>query len=597
MAHTRASDRMLSIPHLWEEVFIHLAPQTCCNPGANQISGREKPPSNSSYAAKEGQRALARSARVCKAFAEPALDVLWRELDDLLVLLRILPPFQPYTSRYFSILEEVTPAQWLRFQSYARRVRVLSGKAFKSAMYQVDKMVWTALERLCKDQPLLPNLQILSSPDLKNEYLTLLTLLAPSLHSLVLSFPESEIDHDAVYARTRPSTRGVFLQLLIPRCQRLTELSIDSGLKNLPAKFITSFTRLDKLVQLNLVYSGAVADYPTLQSISQMTALRDLTLEISLDRSVKSAKLPPLGGAFLDLEKLQLSGNIADLHRVFEACECPQLSELALSISGKTTVDTLQDGLDMVCSRVSTSVTELSLFVSAKISSPKKRTDETSLFDRSPITWQPAPLVDILRPFLAFHELDSVSVEFDHYAPRMNDEDARAFSHAWPALTLFHLRFDRSSLNVLPGNSNIITIGGLGEFAQGCPQLEVLNLPVLDIRPTPLLGTAPGQKALYSLSIHEFLGGREANLLDVAVALDLLFPSLGKRPDVTMDGSIVPDVINADSRCQPARVVMLLVGAMWARREHEQRNLAIADGDDFSWCEEISEDDADDASE
>lgn len=96
MAHTRASDRMLSIPHLWEEVFIHLAPQTCCNRGANQISA-----SNSSYAAKEGQRALARSARVCKAFAEPALDVLWRELDDLLVLLRILPPFQKYTSRCF----------------------------------------------------------------------------------------------------------------------------------------------------------------------------------------------------------------------------------------------------------------------------------------------------------------------------------------------------------------------------------------------------------------------------------------------------------------------------------------------------------------
>lgn len=92
---------MLSTPHLWEEVFIHLAPQSCCHRGASQTSGREKPPSNSSYAAKEGQRALARSARVCKAFAEPALDVLWRELDDFLVLLRILPPFQKYTSRCF----------------------------------------------------------------------------------------------------------------------------------------------------------------------------------------------------------------------------------------------------------------------------------------------------------------------------------------------------------------------------------------------------------------------------------------------------------------------------------------------------------------
>lgn len=275
-----------------------------------------------------------------------------------------------------SLLEEVTSAQWRRFQSYARRGRGLSEKACKDAVSQADQLVWTVLERLCKAQSLLPNLRFLSTSGLKTECLALLTLLTPSLHALSLSFPDLKVHDDATYARTRPSTRGVFLQLLTPHCQHLTELSIDSGLKDIPENFLASITRLEKLKGLSLLRSGAVADYATLQSISQMTALRDLTLEVSLDRTSKSVALLPLGGAFLGLHRLHLSGKIADLRRVLEACECPgpRLSSLALSISGRTMVDSLLDGLAAICGRLPPSLIALAMSISAKISGLETRT-------------------------------------------------------------------------------------------------------------------------------------------------------------------------------------------------------------------------------
>jgi hypothetical protein len=38
-----------------------------------------------------GRRSVSRLARTCRAMCEPALDVLWRELDSLLPLISLFP--------------------------------------------------------------------------------------------------------------------------------------------------------------------------------------------------------------------------------------------------------------------------------------------------------------------------------------------------------------------------------------------------------------------------------------------------------------------------------------------------------------------------
>ena len=50
---------------------------------------------------------LARASRVCKAFREPALDFLWRHIDCLYPLLRLLPLELEREKHYNSRLSKV----------------------------------------------------------------------------------------------------------------------------------------------------------------------------------------------------------------------------------------------------------------------------------------------------------------------------------------------------------------------------------------------------------------------------------------------------------------------------------------------------------
>lgn len=38
-----------------------------------------------------GRRSLSRLARTCRAFADPALDVLWRDLDSIIPIIGLFP--------------------------------------------------------------------------------------------------------------------------------------------------------------------------------------------------------------------------------------------------------------------------------------------------------------------------------------------------------------------------------------------------------------------------------------------------------------------------------------------------------------------------
>lgn len=99
MTHTRAIDRLLRVPHVVEEVFIQVVAERPPKSGASPMYLGSNIYEYNTQASKDRRRTLACSARACKAFVEPALDTLWRELGDLLVLLRIHPSLKPYTSQ------------------------------------------------------------------------------------------------------------------------------------------------------------------------------------------------------------------------------------------------------------------------------------------------------------------------------------------------------------------------------------------------------------------------------------------------------------------------------------------------------------------
>ena len=83
---TNAVQRAISSPAILVQIFSQLSP------GWNEFED----PDNADYEEERENRASLRSAlaacaRVCRKFSGPALDAQWRVLDDLIVLLKLLP--------------------------------------------------------------------------------------------------------------------------------------------------------------------------------------------------------------------------------------------------------------------------------------------------------------------------------------------------------------------------------------------------------------------------------------------------------------------------------------------------------------------------
>ncbi|KAF8833151.1 hypothetical protein BDN67DRAFT_1017888 [Paxillus ammoniavirescens] len=79
------------------------------------------------------------NAFVCKQWSQIALDVVWKEVDNLIQLFSLLKPIcrvlcQPERAEY--LFEAMPDANgWLRFKRYASRVRCLR---FRSIKYTLD---------------------------------------------------------------------------------------------------------------------------------------------------------------------------------------------------------------------------------------------------------------------------------------------------------------------------------------------------------------------------------------------------------------------------------------------------------------------------
>ncbi|KAH9829589.1 uncharacterized protein C8Q71DRAFT_843686 [Rhodofomes roseus] len=551
-----APSRVLEIPHLLEQILGQFAPQWTDEPELIVMRRRD------GRKARDERRTLTELACVSKGFMGPALDILWRNLDDLAALLRILPSFQ-LSGSWYTITEDITPKQWSRFQEYARRVRGLRWIHFiASTMMDI---VWVILERHSADQPLLPRLHTLVVHGVDvSKPAPLSLLLSPSIRTLRMSFADGPIRPGA---RTNPflrqSATGVLIQLVVAALPDLSSFSIDSGMpSDVPSRYLTSLTQLHRLERLELVYSNAVVDHQVLQHISHMTSLKALDLKISFNGLSNSDRLH-LGEAFTGLEELNVSGSAHDIQRLFEsdAVRCPNLTSLCLTGLETVSTEALKDAVAAACKKLSQSLNEVNMFVSGD-------TFSTTL-----------SLMDVLQPYLSFREMENMSIELDGCIPRMDDEAALACASAWPDLHSFSAHYGPASRRPAQFPKQP-TVAALIEFARRCPRLDFLTLSILDVRtlPPPRSVAPIGQESLSLLQTRMYIGGKTANLLDLAIILDLLFPRLGTRqPSIsTTQTDVTRNILNGDMHEAPVRMTQLLLAAMCARRELSSGSIPMA---------------------
>ncbi|KAF8434279.1 hypothetical protein L210DRAFT_3553512, partial [Boletus edulis BED1] len=131
---------------------------------------------------------LASLARTCRAFKEPALNLLWEELLNLSPLAQCLPEASHFINDedLYSFSRPLTQTEWDTLQSYTCRIRSISefrGLDCKSVITFLDPPA---------TRPLFPNLCTLSC-EYTDETMALLNLPLPSLISLEVMFPDSRL--------------------------------------------------------------------------------------------------------------------------------------------------------------------------------------------------------------------------------------------------------------------------------------------------------------------------------------------------------------------------------------------------------------------
>lgn len=121
MMHEPAFDRMLRIPHIIEEIFLQFLPDWSDDgPLVYGVDHAQR--------TKAQRQMLAQLARVCKNFSQPALDILWKNLDEFGCLLHVLPWYridewghQTQVSVSSSLSEHMRSSYTIALAEYHRR--------------------------------------------------------------------------------------------------------------------------------------------------------------------------------------------------------------------------------------------------------------------------------------------------------------------------------------------------------------------------------------------------------------------------------------------------------------------------------------------
>ncbi|KAF9042932.1 hypothetical protein BJ165DRAFT_1405345 [Panaeolus papilionaceus] len=304
------------------------------------------------------------AALVCRAFQNPAQDVLWHELICIRPLLSLLPTFKlEKRSNTWVIDGDISKSDLETLQRFGRRVRILTcsvGSDVKGAI-TLHPSVPTILANALTGQPLLPNLQDLHFSQRAGDSFCCTSLLHV-LHSTNLrvvqlrSGIDSEDDEVALSYQDFSSfisrlSRASFLRKLqvqgflpsdiaqeaVKSFQDLSALKITHYSGKFPWSFFSSFSGLQHLCSL-YIQELKFDDAPMRsQRKIEFIGLRSLTLACSFEtiaKLLRTIQLPALT-TFTFILQFHGQSNLphfpwSDLFQYMSSSFGPKFSELEI---------------------------------------------------------------------------------------------------------------------------------------------------------------------------------------------------------------------------------------------------------------------------
>ncbi|KAJ7675364.1 hypothetical protein B0H17DRAFT_945974 [Mycena rosella] len=270
-----------------------------------------------------GRRTLSRLARTCRAWLDPALSVLWRELDSLVPILGLFPPhlLKKVKKPGLGLTTPPLEKDWEKILRYGGRVLRIT---YDEISNNVSSSVFPIFEEHRPKTYLLPNLQHLTWRIISPENLDRAALfLTSDLQGLVLHLGG---------AGTKFPTLPAFLADLGGR-MKLQSFSIYSSI-SLPDTFPDLLAPQGKVERLAVVAPGALS--PT---VGRWAAHLPFLKSLQLDLSGRS--LFAVDGFFRELKSGDSTPNSVESHTdsgVFsgEEVDFTEIRKSLLRLTGDT---------------------------------------------------------------------------------------------------------------------------------------------------------------------------------------------------------------------------------------------------------------------
>ncbi|KAI6045334.1 hypothetical protein EDC04DRAFT_141551 [Pisolithus marmoratus] len=421
---------------------------------------------------------IARLARTCRAFKDPALDVLWRRQCALGPLLKCLPGhlWTRDASDTINLISKPTKNDWLSLRRYSFRIRVFEPNRGPGRLLGVSDNTLRAIFSPTVFHALFPSLHILNLEFLANNIaLSLLDhVLSPSLIQLRFRIPN----------HLQPDDLHELLESVTDRAPSLRVLRID-GYARVLSFVLPSAMRFGRMPYLRTICFPNTLCVPPVSLLQprQLQHLRVLSLTLTADPvpALRHSDQP----VFPVLQCMKITAHTLDqccaLLRLTASSQLGEISMLYSSQTSEAVMHTFFQEVEKVHSRSRDLHTLVLQHIFTLNSSNLKP------FVYSPQTFE---------PLLACHRLRVLDIR-DIGALTIDDAFVAKATLAWPVLEELRLR----SLPWI--DSPCTTIASLRELVRGCSRLARLSMAI-DARALPEENSAWGSSSpLEELNISD----------------------------------------------------------------------------------------------
>lgn len=421
-----------------------------------------------------GIKDMARVSQVCKTFRDPALDFLWRNLDSLLPLLRLLPLeiHEEHSDKLSKVLGDLKSTERQRYISISSRVRTLS---FSEPREPIPRNLINDIAEY--NILLTPRVDVLRFRVSSEAGLRLLpALITPELTDISLSFDEN------LYVYDRPLDlddliKSVYTTIFrcAPKLVHFSAVDVHEALPLLSFTKVPGQDHLDMACLQNLTH---VSFYMTAASLpqvlvltSQLHKLEDLTIQACEKPFEEIPRLSSFAPeAFSSLKNVTFDGSPDIISRIFFALPANRAIQSAtLRMHGLYTNADIALVLSGVIAAVSKESLQKIIMTSVLSNNDLSHWDADSGIN----TRQFILDIHAIEPALQFQNLDifSACLGVPLY---LTDEDHLRIAQTWRSVQLLYL----SSIvqRVIRTHKPPASIASLVHYARYCHRLKALGV-------------------------------------------------------------------------------------------------------------------------